>query len=232
MHDVSTDGAVEVNTVAELRCVLRDQHERIENLETWLSEKEQRDNAEKYSDELTGLYNLRKLNRFVERSTGGLWYVLCDLNKFKRINDTQGHDAGDHMLQVFAKFLEHCSRKCDRRKTLRATDRRGVIEAKDEVFQRIAVRTGGDEFIVVCQSERGARAVAARIRAWRYEKTTASAGIGSSRKAADDSMYKYKRRIHLTARLKWWGLLAGMTIGVALATNMKIVERWLSILLG
>jgi diguanylate cyclase (GGDEF)-like protein len=84
-------------------------------------------------DELTGLPNRRlfaaKLTQAIEysdRRNSSLALVVLDLNDFKRINDTQGHVAGDQVLREVAATL---------RKSIRATD--------------TVARLGGDEFIIV-----------------------------------------------------------------------------------
>jgi diguanylate cyclase (GGDEF)-like protein len=60
-----------------------------------------------------------------ERHSLPLSLVMLDLDKFKAINDTHGHAAGDHMLRAFADCV---------RITLRKTD--------------LAFRYGGDEFVI------------------------------------------------------------------------------------
>jgi diguanylate cyclase (GGDEF)-like protein len=84
-------------------------------------------------DPLTGLYNRRfgeqRLAAEVARSERRghpLTVLTLDLNNFKEINDTYGHPAGDQVLQEFATRLN---------KVIRGSD--------------LAVRLGGDEFLVV-----------------------------------------------------------------------------------
>lgn len=84
-------------------------------------------------DPLTGLYNRRfaeqRLAAEVARSQRmghPLTVLTLDLNNFKEINDTHGHQAGDQVLQVFAAYLN---------KVIRGSD--------------LAVRLGGDEFLVL-----------------------------------------------------------------------------------
>ncbi|GAA0841264.1 diguanylate cyclase [Marinobacter szutsaonensis] len=73
--------------------------------------RQQRDMFERQSllDELTGLYNRRGLNQIFaqryRRSSNALCCVIFDLDHFKRINDTYGHDAGDRALISFADIL-------------------------------------------------------------------------------------------------------------------------------
>ncbi|WP_235679147.1 EAL domain-containing protein [Aquibium microcysteis] len=90
-------------------------------------------------DSLTGLPNRRYLDQMlaehVERfakgeETAGLLHI--DLDRFKQINDTLGHAAGDAMLAHTARIL-------------RATARTGDFVA----------RVGGDEFVVLCRRPRG-----------------------------------------------------------------------------
>jgi diguanylate cyclase (GGDEF)-like protein len=84
-------------------------------------------------DGLTGLWNRAhfdaRLSEHVavaRRTAQPLSLVLCDLDRFKSINDTFGHPAGDVVLQRFATILTE---------TLRESD--------------IACRYGGEEFVVI-----------------------------------------------------------------------------------
>ncbi|HEY0785172.1 MAG TPA: GGDEF domain-containing protein, partial [Acidobacteriaceae bacterium] len=84
-------------------------------------------------DALTGLPTRallhERLNLAIERADqfgGGLAVLMLDLDGFKQINDTLGHQAGDQTLQVAARRI------------------RGVVRETDT-----AARTGGDEFVVL-----------------------------------------------------------------------------------
>ncbi len=84
-------------------------------------------------DDLTGLYNRRffkqQLKRSLLRHKKGekrVGLMLLDLDYFKHINDTLGHAAGDHLLRVLSKRIEHI--------------------LPDNTF---VARLGGDEFAVV-----------------------------------------------------------------------------------
>jgi len=85
-------------------------------------------------DQLTGIYNRRYIDTILEQQYGlfkrhfqrfGL--VMIDIDKFKSINDTFGHLAGDEALKMVASVL---------RRSVRSMD--------------CLARFGGDEFIVVC----------------------------------------------------------------------------------
>ena len=102
------------------------------------------------TDELTRLYNRRFLDEYLrvqvplaERRGGGLAFVALDIDHFKRINDTYGHDAGDRVLAGIAGQLRQASRSCD-----------------------LPVRLGGEEFLVVIAEHEidGALAFAERLR--------------------------------------------------------------------
>lgn len=98
------------------------------------------------TDELTGLPNRASLNAAMReafcrpRTEAALMYM--DLDRFKPVNDTLGHKAGDLVLQEVAKRL------------------RGCIRAGE-----IAARVGGDEFAVFLPRGRDAEFVARRIMA-------------------------------------------------------------------
>lgn len=99
--------------------------QKIESLQGQLREQAVRDG-------LTRLFNRRYfeealLAEFAKAKRGGtpLAIILMDLDDFKRVNDTYGHQAGDCALQVFADVIRHHIRTSD-----------------------IACRYGGEEFII------------------------------------------------------------------------------------
>src|SRR5690606_3050448 len=86
-------------------------------------------------DELTGLYNRRYFERHLA--------MLLDIDYFKPVNDTHGHDVGDAVLKEFATRLQ---------RNIRGVD--------------LACRFGGEEFVVVMPDTdmRQAQGVAERVR--------------------------------------------------------------------
>jgi len=95
------------------------------------------------TDPLTGCHNRRFLEQVMDRELQRharfqlpLSLLFIDVDKFKQINDTLGHEAGDRVLQYVSRFLK-----------------RQIREA-DYVF-----RWGGDEFLVLitCAAEEAAR---------------------------------------------------------------------------
>lgn len=91
-------------------------------------------------DSLTSLLNRRAFQSILdqeiqsaETQQGKLALLFIDLNDFKRINDSLGHAAGDTVLQVVAKRLQHSIR-------LNTSSNRGT----DAI-----ARVGGDEFTLV-----------------------------------------------------------------------------------
>lgn len=86
-----------------------------------------------HTDPLTGLPNRRAIEEWAERQLRGaarhgysLWAVHADLDSFKTINDSYGHEAGDQVLREFAAILKESTRASD-----------------------ISGRMGGDEFLLV-----------------------------------------------------------------------------------
>jgi diguanylate cyclase (GGDEF)-like protein len=72
------------------------------------------------TDPLTRLPNRRAIDawadrqlRAAERYQFSFWVVLIDLDHFKRVNDTYGHDAGDSVLQTVGGILESHTRSSD-----------------------------------------------------------------------------------------------------------------------
>lgn len=72
------------------------------------------------TDPLTGLANRRAIDLWVEhqlraaaRHKFAIWVVMADLDRFKSVNDTFGHDAGDSVLKGFAEVLKSNTRGSD-----------------------------------------------------------------------------------------------------------------------
>ncbi len=116
-----------------------------------LQQRERQILAASLTDPLTGVGNRRRLEQAItvevnraERTGGGLCAVMADLDRFKRVNDTYGHEAGDKVLAAFGDVLRRRTREID-----------------------IAARFGGEEFIVLMPttSLQDATAAAERIRA-------------------------------------------------------------------
>ena len=141
------------------------------------------------TDGLTGLHNRRYLDSHLQtlfdRATARrrpLSLMITDLDRFKAVNDTYGHDTGDEVLREFARRL---------RKNVRGID--------------LACRFGGEEFVVVMPDTdaKVAENVAERVRA-EIAKTpfiiggkeivvTVSVGISSLNRGHDQIVDLVKR---------------------------------------
>jgi len=100
-----------------------------------------------YHDELTGLSNRRLFREHLERelkrlkrSPYALALLYIDLDDFKKINDTLGHDVGDLLLKEAGNRIVE---------TIRGADCAGVNVAEGD---ELAARIGGDEFMVLLTS--------------------------------------------------------------------------------
>jgi diguanylate cyclase (GGDEF)-like protein len=147
-------------------------------------------------DPLTGLPNRRYLARWLRALTGDgptrVGVCVVDLDNFKHVNDSLGHDAGDDLLRVVSRRLETC------------VGRAG----------RLLVRYGGDEFVILVAHPGGEADVVALaelalaqvpepvVLAGRTVRITCSVGVavvdvGSGEpldvvRAADSALYRAK----------------------------------------
>jgi diguanylate cyclase (GGDEF)-like protein len=151
------------------------------------------------TDGLTGLFNKRAMLDAAEQKIAAaarfhrkLAVLVVDIDFFKKVNDTHGHDVGDVVIKGLGQVLERQKRNTD-----------------------VVARFGGEEFVVLCEQtdENGAMLLAERIRE-DLEKTTfrtpkgaveVTCSIGLSTfpeagpgweglfKAADEALYVSKR---------------------------------------
>jgi chemotaxis family two-component system sensor kinase Cph1 len=145
-------------------------------------------------DALTGLHNRRflddRLGELLTRPETRVALVFLDLDDFKLVNDTYGHETGDAVLAAVGRRLAHAARTGD-----------------------VVVRLGGDEFVILCQTAGHEEATRVATRA--LEAVTepiavdgavitiaASAGVVAAASgeaardlldAADAAMYRAKR---------------------------------------
>ncbi|MDD5118012.1 MAG: diguanylate cyclase [Sulfuricurvum sp.] len=101
-------------------------------------------------DKLTHLYNRRKMDEclYIEvekskRYNKALSLIMIDIDYFKKVNDTYGHQTGDAVLQEVAELISNNTRKID-----------------------CCARYGGEEFLIMCPetSKEGAMTLAEQIR--------------------------------------------------------------------
>jgi len=100
-------------------------------------------------DTMTGLYNRRFLEEFIDqvmkqakRNEDAYAVLMLDVDHFKDVNDTYGHDVGDKVISAIGTVLRHNIREAD-----------------------LAIRYGGEEFLVLLHNatQEGAMRVAKKI---------------------------------------------------------------------
>ncbi len=98
-----------------------------------------------FRDSLTGLPNRRMIQQIISDNLGdclakgdSLAVFFLDLDDFKRVNDSLGHEAGDLLLQQVAERLTSC---------VRLAEGQGNAQSPDVVNSHVA-RIGGDEFLI------------------------------------------------------------------------------------
>lgn len=148
------------------------------------------------TDELTGLYNRRKAMEYLENEARnaqndlGFSLCICDIDFFKKVNDTYGHNVGDAVLKVVAGVFQSSVRESD-----------------------LVARWGGEEFLILFPGCNGDNAflkleeIQRRIRGMEVHngdicvKITMtfglseynfSAGLTATLQEADEKLYKGK----------------------------------------
>jgi diguanylate cyclase (GGDEF)-like protein len=180
-----------------------------------------------FHDQLTGLPNRRHFLETLEQAMaqsqlndGLLALMFLDLDRFKLINDTQGHEVGDMLLEAVAKRIIHCVRNGDQ-----------------------VARLGGDEFTVVLEnihSSVAAAKIATKICATLAEPFTfmdrsisAPVSIGISlyptdgqdfhslMKHADTAMYRAKASGGNTVQFYEYGMEAELSRRIELERDLR-----------
>ncbi|SHH19127.1 GGDEF domain-containing protein [Thermosipho atlanticus] len=133
-----------------------------------------------FTDALTGLENRRSLDQYLQTNSRKSVVIFIDLDKFKSINDTKGHNFGDQVLKRFGEIIKSNIRECDK-----------------------AFRYGGDEFVIILDSKdfKVALKVLERIKKEAYHNLglSFSAGVVLSSnlekaiKVADNLVYNSKK---------------------------------------
>jgi diguanylate cyclase (GGDEF)-like protein len=108
-------------------------HSDLQTLYKLLANSEEQARREARTDQLTGLANRKSLSEQIDAvrpSSDHRRMILCllDLDHFKRVNDTRGHEGGDQLLLHTARRLE------------------------DAVPQAFVARLGGDEFAILAEA--------------------------------------------------------------------------------
>jgi diguanylate cyclase (GGDEF)-like protein len=168
------------------------------------------------TDDLTGLANRRRFLAQLDaeiarsrRSGSPLGIVLADLDDFKRVNDTYGHEVGDDALRSFAEILATMARDVD-----------------------LAVRLGGEEFALLLPDTdlAGATQLAERLRLALESaevgrppaqiRLTASFGVSAFPAAAgaDDLLTDADRRLYDAKRAGKNQVVASRELGAGRAT--------------
>lgn len=132
-------------------------------LVAWRSEAEQKLRALAMTDGLTGVLNRRGFTKQADNMLSHAWRhhlpltaLVLDLDYFKQINDTQGHETGDRALQLFARLLDETCRTGD-----------------------LVGRLGGEEFGVLLLHNSAPAGIAfdRRLRARLHEASAAELGF-------------------------------------------------------
>ncbi|MDO5142386.1 MAG: diguanylate cyclase [Eubacteriales bacterium] len=151
------------------------------------------------------LTNLKSRNAFdidlenlrAQRDHTGVGFCVIDLNDLKKVNDTLGHEAGDHYLQFAAR-------------SFRSTAKRDVT----------IYRVGGDEFVLLTEtaSDEGLSQLARDLQTrfelnkpqwaidlsfsigWAVYDPAIDANLTATYRRADSAMYEHKRAHHAQAR--------------------------------
>ena len=138
-------------------------------------------------DVLTGLYNRNKMNNYMQEiseTSDSISLVFLDINGLKKVNDIEGHEAGDRLIKRASKIL------------------------KDVFKGHYIFRAGGDEFVVIIRNitEKEVLELLNKLKqtalknnvsfAYGYSMTNNPNDVDKILKEADSNMYNNKRNYY------------------------------------
>lgn len=152
-------------------------------------------------DALTGLYNRGALNRLggteFERSRRhhyNIGVAMCDIDHFKRVNDTYGHHVGDHVLEDIAKALESHVRVSD------LVARYGgeefaivVLDVTPERFEEVLEKLRQQVEALVVEAHNLCLSVTVSIGGYWHSYSEGAGTIEEALRLADAALYEAKR---------------------------------------
>ncbi|MBN2658474.1 MAG: GGDEF domain-containing protein [Spirochaetales bacterium] len=187
-HLIETEGvdmlssmAMEFNEIANLNREIRHKNRELKNANNRIEELV-------HTDPLTGLNNrhhfIDKIDELIhtsKRHSLSLSAIMCDIDHFKKINDTFGHETGDKVLMRFAAILMESFRRED-----------------------YLVRYGGEEFIVLLPHTELNTALEAAERVRKkiqsdsgFYPASVTASFGVSRFTGEETASEFLKRIDL-----------------------------------
>jgi diguanylate cyclase (GGDEF)-like protein len=147
---VLSDGRTALYSIASDISAIKEMQNNLSEAHAELALKNQQLENLSVTDRLTGLYNRRKFDEVLVqeceralRTHLPLTLMMADIDHFKSVNDSHGHQVGDDLLVAIAHLLQQGVRKVD-----------------------TVARWGGEEFMILCPATNlaGARLVAENIR--------------------------------------------------------------------
>lgn len=173
--------------------------EQLEERERQLLEANERLRHMSQTDALTGLDNrrhleerLREMFEHAKRLNEPFACVMCDLDRFKSVNDTYGHQAGDQVLREFAQILRKEVREIDRAGRyggeefmllLPGTVLDAAVRFAERVRKQVEAHTFSFDDTSIC------RTASFGVSAWPHPRVSDCEGL---MRAADDALYVAK----------------------------------------
>jgi two-component system chemotaxis response regulator CheY len=152
------------------------------------------------TDPLTGLPNRRAIEAWASHELPAavrhgfpFWVVLIDLDLFKRVNDTYGHDAGDSVLKAFAEILRSNTRSSDISGRIGGEEFLHVITHSGEqhvpqIVERARLRLSNTVFVFDGTQVR----VTASFGVAGFQRSDATPAFGDLISRADRALYRAK----------------------------------------